>query len=479
LPYGTNDYETTINKFLRALALNDSNIMKSYISKKTSGYINVESVAINTDNESTYELKYEQVYNSMGINLSGSVYWCEKLNQVKQYIDENKQRPSSRSKDPKIKSLGKWLEHQIVNYKKNVYIMRDPNIKAKWESFIELYKKYVISNEEIWLSKLNELRQYIDENKKRPSRHDKDKNAKILGSWITMQLINYKKNAYIMKDLTIRNKWKTFVDEYSNYFMSNEEVWENNLNLVKLYIDKNKKRPSSVSKDKNIKILGQWINAQLIRYKKNDRIMRHPIIRDKWKKFTTEYSNYFISNEELWETNLNQVKQYIEQNKKRPSRHDKDKNTKILGSWLSHQIANYKKNTEIMNDPIIRSKWEEFITEYSNYFISNEEAWENNLTEVKLYIDENKKRPSRTDKDKIIKTLGKWLQHQMANYKKNTWIMKDPVIKAKWEEFTNTYKEYFPNNTTNDKIKKKATIIDDEVPLKIIVKKQSAKKAIS
>jgi superfamily II DNA/RNA helicase len=73
------------------------------------------------------------------------------------------------------------------------------------------------------------------------------------------------------------------------------------------------------------------------------------------------------------------------------------------------------------------------------------EVWEDNLTKVKKYIDDNKKRPSTTDKDETIKQLGKWLSHQTENYKGNKHNMKDENIKKKWEEFIqdDKYKEYF------------------------------------
>ena len=43
-----------------------------------------------------------------------------------------------------------------------------------------------------------------------------------------------------------------------------------------------------------------------------------------------------------------------------------------------------------MTNEDIRKKWEIFITEYSTYFLSNGEIWNNNLEEVKKYIDEHK-----------------------------------------------------------------------------------------
>ena len=43
------------------------------------------------------------------------------------------------------------------------------------------YKEYFIDNEEAWYEKLQAVKTYIDEHKKRPSHHNKDKNIKVLG----------------------------------------------------------------------------------------------------------------------------------------------------------------------------------------------------------------------------------------------------------------------------------------------------------
>ena len=67
-----------------------------------------------------------------------------------------------------------------------------------------------------------------------------------------------------------------------------------------------------------------------------------------------------------WITKLEWVKKYINKNKKKPTR--KNKNEKIYGVWLSLQVQNYRKNECIMLDDTIRHLWEDFISEYKDYF---------------------------------------------------------------------------------------------------------------
>jgi hypothetical protein len=86
------------------------------------------------------------------------------------------------------------------------------------------------------------------------------------------------------------------------------------------------------------------------------------------------------------------------------------------------------KNKEIYN------KWTSFINDpkYEQYLLSNEDAWNKLLEEVKKYMDENNKKPSSTDKDIQIKKLGNWISTQQDNYKKKDRIIKNKEIYDKF-----------------------------------------------
>ena len=228
--------------------------------------------------------------------------------------------------------------------------------------------------EEIWIRNLEQCKVYMDENKKRPSKKDKDKNVGYLVKWITNQINTYKKQIYIMKVETIRQRWKEFItdEKYKQYFMTNEEEWISKLERCKDYIDTNDKRPSQTDKNDDVKNLGIWLTRQITNYKKQNDIMKDETIRKQWKEFITDakYKVYFITGKEVWIRNLEQCKVYMDENKKRPSKTDKDKNVNYLGQWMSQQTKNYKKQIYIMKDDAIRQKWEEFITDdkYKVYF---------------------------------------------------------------------------------------------------------------
>jgi len=337
----------------------------------------------------------------------------------------------------------------------NKIVARNGNYERKGEAieikkdidYTKTLKEYIsvrsMNYEDIWKMKLENVEIYICENEKLPSTHDKDEYIKKLGQWLSTQKQNYAKKEQIMKTPEIRKLWEEFQEKYSEYFTSNDEQWQNTLKVVRKYIDENEKLPSRTDKDESIKKISKWLSHQKQNYAKEKEIMKTPEIRKLWEEFQEKYSEYFISNDEQWENTLKVVRKYICENNKLPSTHDKDEYIKKLGAWLSLQKQNYAKKIKIMKSPEIRKLWEEFQEKYLEYFISNEEQWENNLKVVRKYIDENNKLPSRTDKDEYIKKLGQWLSNQKTNYAKKINIMKNPQICKLWEEFKEKYSEYF------------------------------------
>jgi superfamily II DNA or RNA helicase len=379
--------------------------------------------------------------------------WNNSLSELKTYLDTNKKRPSSTSKDPKIKTLGQWLSAQVNNYKTKQHIMKDPIIYSAWNEFITnpQYSEYFLDNNTVWYIRLSELKTYLDTNKKRPSEASKDPDIKTLGRWLITQIINYDKKNKIMKDPVIYSAWTEFItsQEYSEYFLDNNTIWNNKLTELKTYLDTNKKRPNERDKDLITKTLGKWLTHQITNYAKKKDIMKDPTIYSAWTAFITvpTYSEYFLDNNTTWNNNLAELKTYLDTNKKRPGEKEKDPKTKTLGRWLIRQIINYNKKTQIMSDPTIYSAWTDFITsqEYSEYFVDNITIWNNNLSELKTYLDTNKKRPARKSKDQKTKTLCIWVSHQINNYSKKAKIMSNPTIYSAWTEFIThpDYKQYF------------------------------------
>ena len=278
--------------------------------------------------------------------------------------------------------------------------------------------------------------------KKKPSQYDENNTIKKLGKWIIQQQINYLKKQNIMKIPDIQKLWEEFIEKYNEYVISKEELWIDTIKKVEEYIDKNKKRPSDRDNNYSIKKLGIWINTQQINYLRKQKNMKNLNIQKLWEEFIEKYNEYFISNEEQWKNNIQEVSKYIDENKKRPSNTNKNDSIKKLAAWINTQQNTYSKNKHIMKNLYIQKLWEEFIEKYNEYFISNEELWKNIIKKVEKYIDENKKRPSTKYINDSIKKMGNWINAQQNNYLKKQKIMKNPDIQKLWEEFIEKYNEY-------------------------------------
>jgi superfamily II DNA or RNA helicase len=381
----------------------------------------------------------------IGIKEFKMVSWDEKLAMVKAYIIENGKLPSSECKDKSVRSMGYWISDQKKNYNKTVEIMKNANIRLKWDEFITEYSQLFKSNEERWIDSLCNLKIYIETCKKLPSTIDEQSDVRKLAKWMGHQRDNYRDITDIMKDDNIRLKWEKFIIENTEVFKSKQEIWEDKLSKVHNYIQKYKKLPSA-NKSKhtyNDIVLGGWISNQKQNYKNNWELMKDATIRLKWETFVNKNPQLFKTANEIWVDNLVSLKLYITTHNKSPTEHSKDPIIKALGNWKSIQKQNYKNKQNCLKDEQLRLKWDEFISENSIFFMTNEEIWNDNLIAVKNFINEHKRLPSRNDTNPSIKKIMLWITTQKQNYKNNKNIMKNQVIRQKWEVLIDEYSKLF------------------------------------
>lgn len=287
--------------------------------------------------------------------------WLEKFEQSKSFFELNNKRPSSHGENKNEKILASWISRQLQNRVKNKYSMENIEIRDIWDKFRNHYIEHFKSNEEIWYEKFEEVKSFIEINEKRPSDKGSDKYEKSLGKWLSYQIQKRAKNQQIMTNTDICNNWDIFIVHYAKYFKTNKDTWYDNLEKSSLFIATNKKRPSGASNIEDEKKLGKWISHQLHTRGKTQQIMMEIEIRDIWDNFIRNHAEYFKSNEEKWYEKLNETKNYITINKKRPSGASKNKDEQILGRWVSQQIQNRVKMQQIMTIDDIRSDWDAFV----------------------------------------------------------------------------------------------------------------------
>jgi hypothetical protein len=197
--------------------------------------------------------------------------WIQHFNMLKTYIDVHNKLPVDSDSDEDLVKLSSWTKHQVYNFKNKIYSMANPKIVDVWKKFTndETYALFFISNRDLWMKHFDEFKQFIDENGKRPSSTSMGF-EKQLSTWSAEQINMYPKKKKSMSDEQIRTTWHEFVnsDEYSDYFLSKDEIWNRQFDDVKKYITEHKSRPSNKSSEERVKKLGQWLAHQLCSFKK-------------------------------------------------------------------------------------------------------------------------------------------------------------------------------------------------------------------
>ena len=199
--------------------------------------------------------------------------WRQRLNEVIKYIDENNKKPKS-----------KFILIQNKYYEKKSGIMKNEEIYNEYTNFLNKYKKYFYSEDELWEYYCNLLFEYCDETDKIPYINCKYKDE-FIGKWLEEEIqkinsINDEKYIKLSKNILIR----VFIYEIIKYKLLDNENWEFNCKLLfdfcnlenrvpykkELFYYKNigkwywkqKKRINSIKDEKYIKLSKNYIVKQ-------------------------------------------------------------------------------------------------------------------------------------------------------------------------------------------------------------------------
>lgn len=150
---------------MRFLSQNDplinDKIISTFHKKSKTGYIDIEDQSgidkeedkddnkeddKEDDKEEEIEWKFDIIFDSLGVCIkNGNNIWKYNLIKTKQFIDTNKKRPSSESKNIQEKRLGKWISHNNTNTKDGIrkHCMKNDEIYNLWCEFLEEYREYI------------------------------------------------------------------------------------------------------------------------------------------------------------------------------------------------------------------------------------------------------------------------------------------------------------------------------------------------
>ena len=211
------------------------------------------------------------------------------------------------------------------------------------------------------------------------------------------------------------------------------QVYEDNIKekiqKIEEYFVREGRRPHQ--KAEGEKTLAYTLNNMDQRYKKNEQMMKNPEIKDLWAQVRMKFPQHFWDT--VWDFHLNEAQARIDAKGKKPSPTATDKVEKRLGSWIGTQKLEYK-NNKMLED--YRTKWAVFIAKNAEILMTLEELWQHQLQKSQTFMQEYKKRPSRTKEGE--EALGQWLNKQITEYNKGR-MHKDR--RAQFEEHRNEFKD--------------------------------------
>jgi hypothetical protein len=187
-----------------------------------------------------------------------------------------------------------------------------------------------------------------------------------VSDWLRIQEKCYNKKS--LKSKKMMDLWKELREKYPHCILSNNDLWIENLKKTEKYMIEHNARPPPSSKNEEIRIIGDWLCNQIIKFTCKRNIMKNEIYYNMFKEFLEKHEEYFRSKETIWKKKLNQADEYITLNNKKPSSSSKDKEEKQRGKWIEHQIKYYNTKGGLMKNKEIYDLYSAFLTKHKNLF---------------------------------------------------------------------------------------------------------------
>ena len=482
-------YDSKINEYgyqqlqyiLSALGATDETLVEYFVNRKKS--VKKKKVKYNgnileeyTENDDEIKFTTEVIEEKIRLKiLERAVFsWEYNLIECKKFIDKSDRLPSQVGKTNNEKRLARFISNQ--KEKSKIVFLK------KWNIFInsKKYHKYFETPEEKWLLKIEELKIYINKNKKLPpTKNYKSAEEKSLRNWLGDQNKYYTKNNRMFKNENIKKIWDEFKKNYYEYFLSSEEKWIIKFNKVIDFINNNNKSPSYSSKNIEEKILGSWLSKQFKSYEQKTQTFTNIKIVKIWEEKSNDdkYNFYFMNRKQKWLYKLDKVKKFIQEHKRIPKRNKNDKKEDKLGIYINTNKKKYKIG-KIKKEYI--KYWKNFIERYEKYIFSYkiefDKKWNEDRDLLFEYCNKHKKVPIHNtiyngqkigkwlgyQKSKINSTeddlykklaINKYVKKSLDEYLKNKEKNKDKVklTQKQWIvllfEYCNEYKEAPPTRT--------------------------------
>ena len=258
---------------------------------------------------------------------------------------------------------------------------------------------HVTSLEESFNRNLMLLRDFVTEHDRLPSHGAKDPTEKKLASWCSTQR-KTNKNGKISEEKIEALAgipcwdWDPLTDEFNR-----------NIALLRDFVAKHDRLPSTIEKDATEQKLGSWCNARR-QEKKKQKLSEektkalNDIPRWEWDPLADEFNR-----------NIASLRKFVTENDRIPSQEAKNATEKKLGRWCNSRRQD-NKHEKLSEDKI---KALNDIPRWTFYPLSYE--FDHNIALLRDFVTEHARLPSNKAKDPTEKKLGKWCSHRRQENK--------------------------------------------------------------
>ena len=145
--------------------------------------------------------------------------------------------------------------------------------------------------------------------------------------------------------------------------ISHSELWRANMEQLHAFVTEHNYIPTSYSATPAERKIGSWVYNQKKYYKNRTNQLKTESNRRQWEQFVAQHHNLMDSkfNIQQWTKILERLKAFIETTGSLPSTNSTNLDEKRLGKWIYNQGRKYNSKCNIMTNPVVVTKWEEFI----------------------------------------------------------------------------------------------------------------------
>ena len=359
---------------------------------------------------------------SAALKRSPKLSWNERLEELREYKEKN-----GHCKVPQRQgSLGGWVTTQRSYYRKKEAGEKTPLTDERVAALDAIgFQWSVIANDECWHERLDELREYKEEegNCNIPQKQGR------LGRWVAKQRKLYRKredgeqtpltDERVAALESIGFVWDGSEAKRMNSINTNDGRWNKRLGELRKYREKNRHCNVPESEDP----LGIWVKVQRSLCRKREKGEQNSLTDDRvaaLDEIGFEWVSLGTNNPEKWDERLSELREYREEN----GHCNVPRSQGPLGKWVKHQRYLYRKREAGEQTPLTEERvaaLDAIGLEWDGNKYGD--RWHERLCELRDYKEQN----GHCNVPQSQGPLGRWVRMQRYLHQKRGTGKKTPL----------------------------------------------------